>query len=162
MAVLSQILEILRSWYWTSPRTTFFVNPLTIFTIDSLVRRRWMLPDFRFVVLLAWGYLQYRLVGQYRTVEGGGPGGVSRGLPEHLVTHGPYALTRNPMYLGHLIFSLGLILSFRSPIAAILALTRLIYFVRRVDLDEERLEQAFGDSYRSYKRQVRRWIPGVI
>ncbi|MSQ23896.1 MAG: hypothetical protein EXR58_05030 [Chloroflexi bacterium] len=159
---LGRVFKTLQSFYWGSPRTTFVVNPITVFLIDSLIERRVKVPDLRFLPLLLWGNLQYRLVGSYRAALGGGPGGVSRGLPEVLVTDGLYGLTRNPMYLGHLIFSLGLFLAFRSPSSALLALGRLVYFVRRVDLDEDRLESAFGDPYRVYKRRVRRWIPGVL
>lgn len=156
-----RILRTLQSLYWTSPRTTFFVNPLTILLADLLFRRRLRPTGPQFFLMLIWGYLQYRLVGRFRSAWGGGAGGVSRGLPDRLVKHGPYALTRNPMYLGHLIFSLGLALASRSPIAIILALGRLVYFVRRVDLDEDRLERSFGDEYRDYRRRVRRWIPWV-
>lgn len=84
------------------------------------------------------------------------------GLPERLVTSGPYSWTRNPMYLGHLIFSLGLVLVFRSPFAALLAFSRIVYFQRRVFDDEARLQSLFGDEYEAYKQQVRRWIPRIL
>jgi protein-S-isoprenylcysteine O-methyltransferase Ste14 len=28
--------------------------------------------------------------------------------------------------------------------------------------DEAQLEERFGDSYREYKRRVKRWIPGIV
>ena len=66
------------------------------------------------------------------------------------------------MYLGHLIFSPGLVLAYRSPIAAVLFLSRLAYFSRQVAINEARLEEVFGEEYRSYQRTVRRWIPWIL
>lgn len=160
--VQSAILRLFQGLFWTSPRTTFAVNPLATILFESVRQRRLVLPTKLAWPMLAWGYLQYRWVGGLRAARGGGPGGVSRGLPDRLVTDGPYALTRNPMYLGHLIFSLALALGMRSPVAVALALGRLVYFVRRVDLDELRLERAFGGEYRSYRARVRRWIPWIV
>jgi protein-S-isoprenylcysteine O-methyltransferase Ste14 len=159
---LARVAGWVQSLYWTSSGTTFRVNPLTVLVFHVLTGRRLEPRRWPFVLLMVWGYLQFRLVSGYRAELGGGPGGVSRGLPDRLVTDGIYGLTRNPMYLGHLIYSLGLVLVSRTPVAALLALTRLVYFVRRVDLDEERLEAKFGDEYREYRRTVRRWIPGLI
>jgi len=119
------------------------------------------MPDLRFSPLLAWGYLQYRLVGKFRSRFGGGSGGMA-GLPNELVTSGPYRLTRNPMYLGHLIYALGVVLAFRSPVAAMLAASRVLYFQMRVLRDEERLEKLFGGEYREYREKIKRWIPGLL
>ena len=81
--------------------------------------------------------------------------------PDRLVTSGPYALSRNPMYLGHMLFTVGLALVFRSPLGAVLVIERARRFQRRVRVDERRLEQVFGDEYRNYCRRVKRWIPGL-
>ena len=82
------------------------------------------------------------------------------GTPDGLVTSGAYRWTRNPMYLGHLIFSLGLVAAFPSPITALLALTRAVYFQLRVWRDETRLDRLFGADYAAYKERVPRWVPG--
>ncbi len=66
------------------------------------------------------------------------------------------------MYLGHLIFSVGLVLSFRSPVAFVFAVSRVVYFQLRVSRDEERLARLFGDDYRKYQLRVKRWIPGLV
>jgi protein-S-isoprenylcysteine O-methyltransferase Ste14 len=65
------------------------------------------------VPLLAWGYLQYRLVGNYRLPRAGGSAGMEV-PPERVIKTGPYRYTRNPMYLGHLIFMMGLVVTFWS------------------------------------------------
>lgn len=153
-------MNILRDLFWSSPNTTFIVNPLTVL-IGETLRGRVPVPDTRFAPLLLWGYLQYRLCGDYRGGLGGGSGGM-RGFPDRLVTGGPYSLTRNPMYLGHLIFSLGLVLTFRSPVAAVLTFLRTVYFTERVLKDEDRLAARFGDEYRVYATRVKRWIPSLF
>jgi protein-S-isoprenylcysteine O-methyltransferase Ste14 len=66
---------------------------------------------------------------------------------------------RNPMYLGHLIFMAGLVITFRSWFALILLVARAMWFQRRVLHDEARLERQFGVEYSAYRGQVKRWLP---
>lgn len=115
----------------------------------------WALP------LLAWGYLQYRWVGIFRTRLGGGGPGVAV-PPERIVSDGPYRWVRNPMYLGHLIFFAGLALVLGSWLGAALLAFHIVWFHRRVREDEERLARLFGNDYLDYCRRVKRWIPGVL
>jgi protein-S-isoprenylcysteine O-methyltransferase Ste14 len=110
---------------------------------------------------MAWGYLQYRWCGGYRRPRGGGGPGTEV-PPDRLVTSGPYAIVRNPMYLGHLIFLTGLALTLRSPRAALLAAGVATWFHRRVLDDERRLHALFGDEYTAYTRRVSRWLPGLF
>lgn len=144
----------------TSQRT-FILYPLIV------VGWEWLLNDGRlniqlwFLPLLAWGYLQYRLVGKYRIRLGGGGPGMDK-PPERLVTTGPFAYCRNPMYLGHIIFLLGLTLSLGSVLAAIITAASAVWFQFRVRRDEKRLAERFGQSYVDYAARVARWIPGLI
>jgi protein-S-isoprenylcysteine O-methyltransferase Ste14 len=82
--------------------------------------------------------------------------------PERLVTSGPFARCRNPMYLGHLIFLAGLALSLRSWVGAALALGTAVWLQFRVQRDERRLAQRFGEPYMQYCSRVKRWIPAVF
>ena len=115
----------------------------------------WFLP------LLAWGYLQFWLIGKYRIRRGGGGPGMDT-PPERLVTTGPFAYSRNPMYLGHVIFLLGLTLSLRSVLAALITVANAVWFHFRVQRDEKRLRERFGQPYLDYTARVRRWIPGLF
>ena len=112
-------------------------------------------------LLLAWGYLQYRLIGDYRVRRGGGGPGITV-PPKHLVTNGIYAYTRNPMYLAHLIFLLGLAVTFWSWLALILFAVNAIWFHQRALDDEARLRALFGAQYEDYQARVKRWIPGLL
>jgi protein-S-isoprenylcysteine O-methyltransferase Ste14 len=66
------------------------------------------------------------------------------------------------MYLGHLIFMLGLSVTFWSLLALVLLAARAVWFHYRVLRDEQRLEARFGTDYVTYQRQVKRWIPGFV
>jgi protein-S-isoprenylcysteine O-methyltransferase Ste14 len=62
------------------------------------------------------------------------------------------------MYLGHLIFMLGLALSTGSRLAWAIFLANVPWFQSRVRQDEDRLTKKFGVEYQDYCRRVRRWI----
>jgi protein-S-isoprenylcysteine O-methyltransferase Ste14 len=66
------------------------------------------------------------------------------------------------MYLGHIIFMLGLAVTFRSWLALAILALRAIWFHRRVVADESRLTARFGAEYTEYMRRVKRWVPGVL
>ena len=81
--------------------------------------------------------------------------------PQRIIDFGPYRFTRNPMYLGHLIFLTGLAVTFWSWFALTVLAVRAIWFHRRVLHDEARLEKIFGAEYTAYRSRVKRWIPGL-
>jgi protein-S-isoprenylcysteine O-methyltransferase Ste14 len=62
------------------------------------------------------------------------------------------------MYLGHLIFMLGLALSTGSRLAWVILLANIPWFGNRVGFDEARLRQKFGPDYEAYCCRVRRWL----
>ena len=150
-----------RRWLKSTSNRTFIVWPIVLYAAEALVRRGWPAIHPWALPLLAWGYLQYRWVGTYRTRLGGGGPGISV-PPERLVTGGPYRWNRNPMYTGHLVYFAGIALALGSWIAAAVLAAHLVWFDRRVREDEARLESLFGEPYREYRRRVKRWIPGVL
>ena len=145
-------------WFRSTSNRTFVLWPILLYCAEAALQQGipwieiWGLP------LLAWGYLQYRLVGNYRLREGGGGPGLSI-PPERLVTAGPYRYCRNPMYLGHLIFLAGLALTLRSLVAAGFLVFSIFYFHARVRRDEARLADRFGEEYNAYRGRVKRWLP---
>jgi hypothetical protein len=150
-----------RWWLERTPNRTFVLYPAVVLVARWLAGRDRPRLDLRFAPLLAWGYLQYRLVGGYRVERGGGGPGIE--VPPHtLLDDGPYAYTRNPMYLGHLVFLLGLTLTSRSRVAAAIFGANAAWFHQRVLDDEARLAAQFGPVYDNYRRRVRRWIPGLF
>lgn len=76
-----------------------------------------------------------------------------------LVMKGPYAISRNPMYLGVTAAYAGLALALANAWALLLLLPVLAVMDRLVIAREEPyLEARFGEAYRAYSRRVRRWI----
>jgi len=79
--------------------------------------------------------------------------------PALLVLEGPYRITRNPMYLGLLLFSIGWFFAAQSiwfvvpPILFFL----LINF-RLIPFEEQLLREHFGAEYETYCQRVRRWL----
>jgi protein-S-isoprenylcysteine O-methyltransferase Ste14 len=76
-----------------------------------------------------------------------------------LVAEGPFRFTRNPMYLGGLLILVGLAVALGSTtpflITPIVFWLALAHFIRPEERD---LERQFGNRYRDYCRQVRRWL----
>jgi hypothetical protein len=138
---------------------TFLLYPVLVVAWELALHRGRLRLEPWFLPLLAWGYLQYRLVGNYRIRRGGGGPGMDT-PPERLVTGGAFAFCRNPMYLGHIIFLAGLALALQSWLAAALAAGTAVWFQFRVRRDERRLEERFGEPYREYRARVKRWVPG--
>jgi protein-S-isoprenylcysteine O-methyltransferase Ste14 len=78
--------------------------------------------------------------------------------PAFLMIGGPYAFSRNPMYVGELALWLGLAVLYGSP-AVLAGFAVWVAVMRRLAVREEvGLEAAFGDLYRRYKARVPRWI----
>ena len=77
----------------------------------------------------------------------------------HLVTTGPYAMTRNPIYLGLTIAFLGVALIVNSGWMIVLLPFVMIVVAAFVIAREERhLQDKFGGAFETYARRVRRWL----
>jgi protein-S-isoprenylcysteine O-methyltransferase Ste14 len=152
-----------RLWHWLqrTPVRTFVIYPVVVVAFELV----WRGGELTFMpvglVLLIWGYLQYRIVGSYRRRHGGGGPGFDV-PPQRIVSDGPYRYTRNPMYLGHLIFMAGLALTFWSWLALVILLVNVLWFHLRVLRDEKKLMRQFGAPYADYCQRVKRWVPGAI
>ncbi len=78
-----------------------------------------------------------------------------------MITTGPYALVRHPMYVGVVIMALGIPLALGSWWGLILVLASLALLVLRI-LDEERMLRDQLEGYEAYARDVRyRLVPGL-
>jgi protein-S-isoprenylcysteine O-methyltransferase Ste14 len=152
--------QLVRRFKSTSSRT-FVLYPLIVIAWELLINRGDLHANPLFLPVMAWGYLQYRLCGIYRIKRGGGGPGMDT-PPDRLVTTGPFAYMRNPMYLGQIIFLIGLALTLHSLLAALLTVAVAVWFHFRVLRDERRLLQRFGEPYAAYRQATKRWLPGLF
>ena len=88
-------------------------------------------------------------------------GGATRtrevGAPS-LCTSGPYAQTRNPLYVGNMLMYVGIVLIAGMPNQLFAVTVTAVFFVVQysliVSLEEEALDKLFGKEYSDYKQNV--------
>jgi protein-S-isoprenylcysteine O-methyltransferase Ste14 len=78
--------------------------------------------------------------------------------PKYLLRQGPYAFTRNPMYLAELVLWLGWALFFGSLAVFLGTLLAWVIFSIVVRREEQAMEARFGEAYRAYQSRVPRWL----
>jgi protein-S-isoprenylcysteine O-methyltransferase Ste14 len=77
-----------------------------------------------------------------------------------LVTTGPYAHVRNPIYLGGVLLGFGMVLLIGDRrLLALCALTFLALYFGLIPAEEEFLSQKFQQEYEAYCRNVPRLLP---
>ena len=76
-----------------------------------------------------------------------------------MVSLGLYKYSRNPMYIGiiTIVAGQGLFLKYSNLLWYALSLF-IIFTLVVIFIEEPHLEEKFGDEYKSYKKQTRRWL----
>lgn len=76
-----------------------------------------------------------------------------------LVTSGPYARYRNPIYVADVLILLGLAqATYNIWFVIVAAVFAILVTVLAILPEEQHLEARFGDAWREYKERSRRWI----
>ena len=78
--------------------------------------------------------------------------------PTRLATTGPYAFSRNPIYVGWTALYLGLALVLNTAWLFVVFPGVVAPCYRVVRLEERTLEHKFGDEYHAYRREVRWYL----
>jgi protein-S-isoprenylcysteine O-methyltransferase Ste14 len=75
-----------------------------------------------------------------------------------LIISGPYRYTRHPMYVGLVLMLLGAAV-FLNTLPMFISTVALFFILDKIFIpfEEAKMERIFGESYRNYKSQVRRW-----
>lgn len=125
-----------------------FLLPVNAHTVDRIA------IDIIGGVLFLSGYL-FRTVARGYKAELNPDGKI-------LVRNGPYAITRNPMYLGTLFIGLGIILLILRWWVAVLFLTvYLIIYLPQIKKEEKRLQDFFGGAFKDYCQKTPKFFPTI-
>jgi protein-S-isoprenylcysteine O-methyltransferase Ste14 len=77
-----------------------------------------------------------------------------------LATSGPYAYTRNPLYLGSALLAIGFLIAGRSWLASVIVAVYFVLFYYAVIRSEERdIRERFGPAFDEYARRVPLFFP---
>ncbi len=85
------------------------------------------------------------------------PGTILNSSDHKLVTTGPFAYSRNPIYVGIILISLGIAISLKS-MTFILVIFLYLHLYVKTREEEEKLQKKFGDAYTKYQIEVPRFI----
>lgn len=76
-----------------------------------------------------------------------------------LVTSGVFGISRNPMYVGLVLYLLAWAVYLSSWLALMIVALFVLYMNRfQIDPEERALQSLFGERYAAYKEKVRRWL----
>jgi protein-S-isoprenylcysteine O-methyltransferase Ste14 len=84
--------------------------------------------------------------------------GAAQGELGNIVQSGPFALSRNPVFVGQLLLFLGLFAANPEPVQFALLMAMLIAVNQQVSIEEPALSASLGPEYDAYCGRVRRWI----
>jgi protein-S-isoprenylcysteine O-methyltransferase Ste14 len=77
----------------------------------------------------------------------------------HLVTTGIYGSMRHPQYAGLILIILGFNIQWPTLLTLLMAPVLIVMYARLARHEDASLEREFGDTYRSYARAVRPFLP---
>ncbi|WP_370401827.1 methyltransferase family protein [Sulfitobacter sp. JB4-11] len=101
------------------------------------------------LALMLWSVLKFRA--QATSV-------VPHQMPKSMITTGPFAFSRNPIYLGDAMILAGVILWWGHWPALVLIPAFMVVIERRFIAPEEaRLKESFGTEFRKYAEKTRKW-----
>jgi protein-S-isoprenylcysteine O-methyltransferase Ste14 len=78
-----------------------------------------------------------------------------------LVTNGPYRWVRHPLYLALAIAVIAITLLTANAFLALTGTAAFLVVVARTSIEEQKLIERFGSSYRQYMRRTGRFLPRI-
>ncbi len=79
-----------------------------------------------------------------------------------LVTNGPYAIVRNPIYVAAILFTSTGVAVHASLESIALGVVVAVGMIVRILAEEKMLRARYGNAYADYEKRVKRLVPGVF
>jgi protein-S-isoprenylcysteine O-methyltransferase Ste14 len=81
--------------------------------------------------------------------------------PSGMVSTGAFQYVRHPLYLGSIMFYLGLAVSTASLFSLVLVVLIFIFYNFIASYEEKLLDDRFHEEYRNYKIKTGKWVPRI-
>lgn len=102
------------------------------------------------IALMVWAIAAFRA---HRTTV------VPHNTPERIITSGPFALSRNPIYLGDVLVLTGVILWWGAwPSLVLIPVFVRILSRRFIAPEEARMKESFGAEFEAFAEKTPRWL----
>ena len=146
--------------------TVFVPGTVAVYIPYRIINDRYKIFDIQWGILkiisaifiLCGAVIYFRCIRDFAVTGRGTP--VPIDAPRRLVIKGLYRYVRNPMYIGVLSVILGWAGFYNSYELLLYALlVWLIFHGIILIIEEPILRSKFGESYKEYCKQVKRWIP---
>ena len=79
--------------------------------------------------------------------------------PSGIVFTGAFSYVRHPLYLGSILFYIGLAVATASLVSLGLVVVICLFYNYIASYEEKLLEQRFDETYRRYKNKTGKWLP---
>lgn len=152
-------------YYFSSHKTHLFITYCFIIAAQYGFLQREILTFTNNILLQSLGIaimiggFSYALWAKATMWKMWGPPGQHDIERQHtLMAKGPFAYSRNPIYLGLLIGMIGYFLALHSLLIVLLLIPFVYLQYVAIPREEYLLQKHFGKSYQEYKRKVRRWL----
>jgi protein-S-isoprenylcysteine O-methyltransferase Ste14 len=79
--------------------------------------------------------------------------------PRSVISSGAFRYVRHPLYLGSILFYLGLVVSTLSLVSGLVFLAIFVFYDSIASYEEKLMEVKFGTDYSAYKEKTGKWVP---
>lgn len=84
--------------------------------------------------------------------------GIDKDTKTEFVKHGIYKYSRNPAFVGFDLMFIGLFFTYSNWIILLVVIVNIIGLDLLIRKEEEHLDEIFGEKYKEYKKEVKRYI----
>jgi protein-S-isoprenylcysteine O-methyltransferase Ste14 len=134
---------------------------LLIWVVDSFLLKisTFLSDDISFLIRLV--ILSLALIAAVYLIRSGHVVVSHEQRPSGVVSTGAFRHVRHPLYLGSILFYLGLAVSTASLFSLVLVVVIFSFYNYIASYEEKIMVEQFDEEYRSYKKRTGKWVPMI-